>query len=112
MKAIRVVTVLVLACGAIGSVAAGEIYGKVTSGAAAVGEGVPIVARCGEKSYPAVKTDKSGNYHLTVQETGKCVLTVEFQGQKAALDAVSYDEPAQVDVVLETKDGKLQARRK
>jgi hypothetical protein len=91
---------------------AGEVYGKITSGGAAVGEGVEVAAKCGAKTYPAVKTDKSGSFHLVVAEKGKCTLTVTQNGQSASLDVVSYDEGAQADVVLETKDGKLTARRK
>ena len=92
--------------------AAGEVYGKITSGGAAVGEGTEVSAKCGAKAYPAVKTDKTGSFHLVVAETGKCALTVTQKGQSATLDVVSYDEGAQADVVLETKDGKLTARRK
>jgi hypothetical protein len=92
--------------------AAGEIYGKVTAGGAAVGEGTEISAKCGATAYPAVKTDKSGSFHLVVKESGKCTLTVSQKGQSASLEVVSYDEGAQADIVLETKDGKLSARRK
>ena len=92
--------------------AAGEIYGKITSGGAAVGEGTEVSAKCGAKTYPAVKTDKTGSFHLVVDETGKCTLTVTQKGQSASLEVVSYDEGAQADIVLETKDGKLSARRK
>ena len=92
--------------------AAGEVYGKITSGGAPVGEGTEVSAKCGAKAYPAVKTDKTGSFHLVVTEPGKCTLTVTQKGQSAALEVVSYDEGAQADVVLETKDGKLTARRK
>ena len=92
--------------------AAGEIYGKVTSGGAAVGEGTEISAKCGAKAYPAVKTDKTGSFHIVVAETGKCTLTVTQKGLSASLEVVSYDEGAQADIVLEAKDGKLTARRK
>jgi hypothetical protein len=37
---------------------------------------------------------------------------VTQKGQSASLEVVSYDEGAQADIVLETKDGKLTARRK
>jgi hypothetical protein len=93
-------------------VAAGEIYGRITSGNAAVGEGTEVSAKCGAKTYPAVKTDKSGSYHLVVAETGKCVLTVTQKDAAASLDVVSYEDAAQADIVLETKDGKLTARRR
>jgi hypothetical protein len=91
--------------------AAGEVYGKITSGGAAVGEGTEVSAKCGAKAYPAVKTDKTGSFHLVVAETGKCTLTVTQKGQTATLEVVSYDEGAQADIVLEVKDGKLTARR-
>ncbi len=91
---------------------AGEVYGKITAGGAAVGEGTDVTAKCGAKAYPAVKTDKTGSYHLVVTETGKCTLTVTQKGQSADLEVVSYDDGAQADIVLETKDGKLSARRK
>lgn len=91
---------------------AGEFYGKITLAGATVGEGTEVAAKCGAKAYPAVKTDKTGSFHLVVAETGKCTLTVTQKGQSASLDVVSYDEGAQADIVLETKDGKLSARRK
>jgi hypothetical protein len=92
--------------------AAGEVYGKIMSGGSAVGEGTEVTAKCGAKAYPAVKTDKAGSYHLVVAETGKCTLTVSQKGQSASVEVVSYDEGAQADIMLETKDGKLSARRK
>ena len=92
--------------------AAGEVYGKITSGGAAVGEGTEVAAKCGAKAYPAVKTDKTGSFHLVVDETGKCTLTVTQKGLSASLEVVSYDDGAQADIVLESKDGKLTARRK
>jgi hypothetical protein len=91
---------------------AGEIYGAITEGGKSVGEGVPVEARCGEKTYPAVKTEKSGSYHVTVQETGKCLLAVQYKGQVLDVEVASYDEGVQVDLVLEQKDGKYVMRRK
>ena len=91
---------------------AGEIYGKITSGATAVGEGTEVTAKCGAKTYPAVKTDKTGSYHLVVAETGKCMITVMQKGASASVEVVSYDEGVQADIVLETKDGMLSARRR
>ena len=91
---------------------AGEIYGTVTEGGKPVGEGIAVAAKCGDKSYPAVKTDKSGTYHLTVSEKGKCTLTLTYKGQSPALEVASYDQGVQVDLVLEAKDGKYGARRK
>ncbi len=98
---------------ALSSVAeAGEIFGKVSFNGAAVGEGVTVAARCGEKVYPAVKTDRSGTYNLVVAETGKCTLTLTHQGKTATVDVASYDDAAQADIVLELKEGRLTARRR
>jgi hypothetical protein len=108
----KLVTTLALMIALPSLAAAGEVYGKITAGGAAVGEGTEVAAKCGAKSYPAVKTDKTGSFHLVVAETGKCTLTVTQKGQSATLEVVSYDEGAQADIVLETKDGKLAARRK
>jgi hypothetical protein len=103
----------VLSCLVLAPVAfAGEIFGKVSFNGAAVGEGVTVAARCGDKAYPAVKTDRSGTYNLVVVETGKCTLTVAYQGKTATVDVASYDDAAQADIVLELKDGRLVARRR
>ncbi len=91
---------------------AGAIYGKVTFNGAAVGAGTEVSAQCGASAYPAGKTDKTGTYNLVVAETGKCTLTVTHQAQAANLDIASYDAAAQADIGLETKDGKLAARRR
>ena len=91
---------------------AGEIYGKITLAGTPVGEGVQVSARCGATAYPAVSTDKTGSYHLVVNETGKCTLTVTRQGQSATLDVASYEDGAQADIVLESKDNQLTARRR
>ena len=105
-------TVLALAVLSGSAAHAGEILGKVTSAGASVGEGATVEAKCGDKAYPAVKTDKNGAYHLVVKETGKCTLTIGHKGQTASVEVVSYDDAAEADIVLEVKDGKLTARRK
>jgi len=110
---VRKLFVCALLLAATASVAtAGEMLGKITTGGASVGEGATVAAKCGGKNYPAVKTDKSGSYHLVLAETGKCTLTVGYKGQTATIDVASYDDAAQADLVLESKDGKLTARRK
>ncbi|PYT07087.1 MAG: hypothetical protein DMF49_09200, partial [Acidobacteria bacterium] len=77
-----------------------------------VGENATVEMKCGKRTYPAVKTDKSGSYHVVVEETGKCTLTVSWNKQSASLDLASYDDAVQADLVLEVKDGKLTVRRK
>jgi hypothetical protein len=110
MKKLVVIAALCAAATTLAS--AGEVLGKITSAGATVGEGAEVSAKCGGKSYPAVKTDKSGSYHLVIAETGKCTLTISYKGQTANIDVASYDDAAQADLVLEAKDGKLTARRK
>ena len=91
---------------------AGEIYGKITSAGKPVGEGTEVTAKCGAHSYPAVRTDKTGSLPPGGPGTGKCTLNLVQNGAAASVDVVSYDEAAQADIALETKDGKLSARRR
>jgi len=92
--------------------AAGEVYGKVADGSTSVGDAATVAARCDAKTYAPAMTDKAGSYHLAVAESGKCTLTIAYKGQSADLQIATYDDPVQVDIVLEAKDGKLSARRK
>jgi hypothetical protein len=107
----KLAMILTVAGLAAGTAVAGEIYGKITEGGVAAGD-ASVSVKCGAKAYPAQKTDKTGSYHLVVQETGKCTLTLAMKGQSANLDVVSYDDPVQVDLVAEVKGGKLAVRRK
>ena len=108
----KLVAIAVFCAAATTLASAGEVLGKITTAGASVGEGTEVAAKCGGKSYPAVKTDKTGSYHLVIAETGKCTLTVTYKGQTADIDVASYGDAAQADLVLEAKDGKLTARRK
>jgi hypothetical protein len=89
---------------------AGEVFGKITMNGAAVE--ASVAAKCGAKSYGPAQTDKTGTYHIVIDEPGKCTLTVTSKGQSADVAVVSYDDAAQADLILESKDGKLTARRK
>jgi hypothetical protein len=103
--------VIVLSCAA-SLAAAGEVFGKIVEGAAPVGDAASVQVKCGEKSYPPVKTDKSGSYRMVVAETGKCTMTVNYKQKSADIAIASYDEAAQIDIVVEMKDGNLSVRRK
>jgi len=94
------------------SALAGEMYGTITEAGKPIGAGVAVEARCGQTSYPAVKTDKSGVYHLVVKEKGKCQLTVKYKNQSPAIEVASYDEGVQLDLTLELRDGSYALRRK
>ncbi len=95
-----------------GFAVAGEIYGAISEGANRVGEGVPVEIKCGAKAYPPQKTDKTGAYHLSVEDDSKCTLTVRYKNQAPSIDVVSYADPVQLDLVLELKDGRYSLRRK
>ena len=107
----KIMPLLAVAILASAPAVAGEVFGKIVEGNTSVGDAATVEAKCGSKVYPAVKTEK-GSYHLVLAETGKCTMTVKFKEQSASLDISSYDDPVQVDLVLEIKDGKLAARRK
>lgn len=94
-----------------GSAVAAEVYGTVFEGGRPVGEGVTLAIACGGKNATA-STDKTGSYHLDAPATGKCGLTITVKGESATLEVAAYEEGAQVDLVLERKDGRLSARRK
>lgn len=91
---------------------AGEVLGKVTIDGAPAREGVTVAARCGARTYAPVGVDKTGSYHLVLDEDGKCTLTVTRQAQSASVDVVSFEDAVQADLVLATEGGKLVARRK
>ena len=110
MKVLATARLLLLGIPALTS--AGEIYGKITLNGNAVADGTGVAAQCGDKTYPAVKTDRTGSYNLVVAETGKCTLTVTHKAESATLSVASYEDAAQADIVLESKDGKLTARRR
>lgn len=96
---------------AVSAVPAGELFGKIVEGTSSAGAGASLEVKCGEKSY-AAKTDKSGSYRMVVAENGKCSMTVTYKGQSGSLEFASYNDPVQVDLVVEVKDGKLSVRRK
>jgi hypothetical protein len=113
IRSLALTSSILLAAGLAASPAlAGEVYGKIAEGSTSVGEAATVAAKCTAKAYPPAKTDKAGSYHLALAESGKCTLTVAYKGQSANLEIATYDDPVQVDIVLETKDGKLAARRK
>jgi|SRR6185503_15085612 len=91
---------------------AGEIYGRVLQGSAPAAAGTTVGAKCGDAEYSARPIDAKGSYHIVAGQTGKCTLTVTTKAGSATVDVVSYDEPVEADIALDTKDGKLSARRR
>lgn len=92
---------------------AGEIFGTITGDAGPAPEGTAVEASCKVGKHGPVKIDKSGKYRLAISETGKCALTVTRGSESATMSVVSFDDAAQVDLVL-AKDaaGALTVRRK
>ena len=106
-------TLIVIACALPALASAGEIFGTITTDAGPVGEGTLVEATCKAGKHGPAKTDKAGKYRLVISETGRCTLAVTRDGATASLDVVSFDDAAQVDVVLKNDAaGKLTARRK
>ena len=107
----RIVAALIGSLAVCSLASAGEVFGKITMNGNPVTDAT-VAADCGGKAYKGVATDKTGTYHIVIAAPGKCTLTVTTKGQSAEVGVVSYDDAAQADLVLETKDGKLSARRK
>jgi len=112
MNARRYLPLFVVLLSAWSFVSSGEIYGKIVEGTSSVGEAATVEAKCGDKAYPAVKTDKTGSYRMVLAESGKCTMIVKYKQQSASLEIASYDDAAQVDLVVAMNDGKLSVRRK
>lgn len=93
--------------------AAGEIFGTVTGEAGPVPGGTQVEATCKVGKHGPARTDKAGRYRLVISETGKCTLTVTRGDESASVSVVSFDDAAQVDLVLKADEtGKLTVRRK
>ena len=104
---------MAVACALPALASAGEIFGTITGDAGPVGEGTLVEATCKVGKHGPARTDKTGKYRLVISETGKCTLSVTRDGTTASLDVVSFDDAAQVDVVLKSDAaGKLTAHRK
>lgn len=106
-------TFILIACALPALASAGEIFGAITGDTGPVAEGTLVEASCKAGKHGPARTDKTGRYRLVIGETGRCTLSITRDGTTASLDVVSFDDSAQVDVVLK-KDasGKLTARRK
>jgi hypothetical protein len=109
MKITTLIAAVLLVCSA--RAFSGEMYGSVFDGAKPVGEKVKIDVNASGKAYTA-ETDKNGAYRLFVKEKGKCTFTVHYKDQALAADIFSYDKSLRYDWVIESKDGKLQLKRK
>ena len=87
----------------------GSIYGDVKLGDKYLPD-LALTLTCGSESVEG-KTDQAGSFRLAVKNGGRCTLGVAYEGQKATLDVVVFDKPAQYRLVLELKEGKYVLRR-
>jgi hypothetical protein len=108
MNAIRLTLVALILCAA--SSFGGEIYGTIKEGEKPVGKSVPLEIKTYVQTYPAV-TDEFGNYRVVVAETGKCAITVQFDGQSVSGKLQSYWKSVRFDWVLEKTDGRYSLKR-
>ena len=127
MRWIVVVSLALLVCFVASDASAGRIFGDIKTDGKPVPAGLKVkiavmapadtsAAKAKLKASPTVVdstvTDKFGSYKLAVKQTGKCVLTLQYEKQTLSLDVFSYKEATRYDLLLEKKEGKLSLRRK
>jgi hypothetical protein len=86
----------------IGTFSVGEIFGDLRLGDKYLGE-TDIVLECDEEKV-TVKTDSAGSFRLKAKSTGKCKVSVLYDGEKASVDIVVFEKPARYRLVLEKKE--------
>jgi hypothetical protein len=90
---------------------AGEIYGTITDSGKPAPAGVKVEITAAGSQYKS-ETDKTGVYHIFVNEKGKATLTVSFKNQKPSTTVFSYDKATRYDWDIEVVDGKMTLKRK
>ena len=89
----------------------GKIYGSITEGGKPVAQGVKVEVTCGANNNPA-QTDAYGSFNLFVEDKGKCLLKVNYQGQTPSIEINSYQGSVQYDLILEKQGGQYTLKRK
>jgi hypothetical protein len=98
MKATPLVLLVLLSLATSGW--AGEIYGSIKAGGQPVKKALVEIKAPNNKAYPG-STDDYGNYRIVVAETGKCTITVQFDGAPAKGEVESYPTPVRFNWLLE-----------
>jgi len=98
MKSIPLVLLALLSLAA--SAWAGEIYGTIKEGGRPVKQ-AKVTIKPPKSAEIEGKTDDFGNYRIVVAETGKCIITVQFNGQSAQGEVQSYTTPVRFNFLLE-----------
>jgi len=108
MKAMAVLALVLSGATAAG---AAEIHGTISEGGKPVPKGVALKLDCGGTMAQAA-TDGFGSYSLKVAASGDCRLSVEYQGESAAITVAVYDRPSRYDLALSKDGGRLVLSRK
>ena len=90
---------------------AGKIYGSISEGGKAIGQGVKVEVSCGTNNYTA-QTDTYGAFNIFATDKGKCVLKVSYQNQTPSIEVNSYDNSVQYDLILEKQGDQYMLKRK
>jgi hypothetical protein len=108
MKAIPLVLLVSLSLAASGW--AGEIYGTIKEGGRPVKKAEVEIKSPNDTVYKG-STDDFGNYRIIVAESGKCAITVQFNGPSLPSEVQSYPTPVRFDWLLE-KNGDTYALKR
>ena len=107
----RACLLLLLLCGFTTLSFAGKVYGSISESGKPVGQGVKVEVTCGANNTTA-QTDAYGAFNLFVQDKGKCLLKVNYQGQAPSIEITSYDGSVQYDLILEKQGAQYTLKRK
>ena len=103
MKTSPLVLLMLLSLAA--SAWAGQIYGTIKEGGQPAKK-AQVEIKSPNNKVETVLTDDFGNYRITVVESGKCTITVKFNGQSPQGEVQSYPTPVRFDWLLE-KSGNI-----
>jgi len=73
---------------------AGQIYGQITVNGRSAGHGIPITIACAASAPLKTATDRFGAYQVYAPATGRCGITISFDGRNLNENVVSYPNPA------------------
>lgn len=108
MKAIPLGLVVLLSLATSGW--AGEIYGTIKEGGRPV-KSAPVEIKTPNNKPYSGSTDEFGNYRIIVAETGKCTITVQFNGAPAKAEVESYPTPVRFNWLVQKSGNDYSLKR-
>ena len=93
------------------SLFAGHIYGRLWFSGKSLPPKQRVAIQCGPDKPQSSETDNNGAYRLFIKATGRCRLTVNYNGKEFSTDVFSYPQPTAYDFDLAT-DGAKNLRRR